>query len=190
MDIKVVKTNNALILEKVLKQLNTKVAKVGWLENLKHVQKNSKNKQSANPPFIAEVAAQNEFGNPSKNIPARPFMRPTIANKQNEWKSLVYIQSKKMLKGEIQLTDLLENLGLTAAGQIKKTIQNIWTPSLKQRTILQRIDRYTNDLDLSHATRKRRKSKIRNFIPPALYKPLIDTGLMISTLTNSVEDSA
>ena len=34
---------------------------------------------------VAEVATIQEYGAPSKNIPPRPFMRPTQENHGNEW---------------------------------------------------------------------------------------------------------
>ena len=164
MTIQRVKTKEAHQLQVALKNLDGKVGKVGWFEKSKYADKD------ATP--VAYVAAIQEYGYPSKNIPARPFMRPTIADKQVEWASIVKQGSAQILKGNQTIGDVLELLGLKASADVKKTISQITTPPLAEATIAARL------------ARKADKNTVGN-----LTKPLIDTGIMFNTLTNTVEDA-
>ena len=147
-----------------LKELaSKKVGKVGWFEKSRYPDEDATQ--------VAYVAAQNEYGNPNKNIPARPFMRPTIAAQENTWKKVAEQGARNILKGNQTSGDALEMLGLKAAGDIKKTISKILTPPLAQSTINARLARHSDKQTVGKLT-----------------KPLIDTGLMFATLTNTVED--
>lgn len=145
-----------------LKDLNKKVGKVGWFAG-------SKYPEPPNLP-VAYVATIQEYGWASKNIPPRPFMRPTIAAKQGVWKSIAESESRKIIRGESTVTQALDLIGQKAAGNIRETIAALTNPPLSPITIQRRVDR-----------------KTRKTIG-SLDKPLIDTGLMYGTLTNTVED--
>lgn len=165
MKIERIKTSEAHTLDIALTQLaeSRKVGKVGWVNGSQYIDGRE---------YVAAVAAQNEFGNPSKHIPARPFMRPTIAKQQGEWKKLTEQGAKQILLGKQTAGDVLEAIGLKAAGDVRKTISQVYEPPLSPRTIAARL-----------AKRKDKKT-VGN-----LTKPLIDTGIMFATLTNVVEDA-
>ena len=148
-------------LEQALKQLEDKVGKVGWFEKSKY--------EDGTP--VAYVATIQEYGYPEGNIPPRPFMRPTIAEKQGEWTKIIESGSRAVLNGKAQAKDVLEAVGLKAAGDIRKKISTITAPPLSPRTI--------------EARRAKRADKKTIGL---LTKPLIDTGIMLGTLTNTVED--
>lgn len=150
------------ILQEALQSLAGKVGKVGWFETDKY----------PNGVPVAYVAAIHEFGVPSKNIPSRSFMRTTCAEKKTEWKAITTHEAKRILKGETTIADTMELIGLKAAGDIRKKISSITTPPLKNATIAAR------------------KSKMSNKKTQGLLtKPLIDTGRLMSTCTNIVEDA-
>jgi hypothetical protein len=153
-------------LQKALRNLENKQLKVGWFERSRYP--GEPNKKGLP---VATVAASNEFGNPVKSIPARPFIRPTIREKQNEWASIIEKGSISVIKGNHTLNQVLEALGLKVVGDIKKTISQIWTPPLSPRTIAARLARRSN------------KKLVGN-----LNKPLIDTHLMFDTIDNKIED--
>lgn len=138
-----------------------KVAKVGWFESAVY--------ENGTP--VALVAAVHEFGAPSKNIPPRPFFRPTIAREEGAWRDLARRGAKAILNGTTTAQNALEALGGKAAGDVAKTIASITSPPLKPATI--------------NAKRRRRADKKT---VGGLSKPLVDTGLMISSLTHTVED--
>ena len=68
---------------------------------------------------------------------------------------------------------------MKAAGQIRKTISNLYTPSLAFSTIQGRLRR----AGVGNVGRPYTRAEIGN-----LYKPLIDTGLMYGTLINVLEN--
>lgn len=184
MQIKQVQGEGGKALESALKNLHNKVCKVGWIDGAKY----PVTKYEKNPPFIAEVVASNEFGRPSKNVPARPFVRPTVTREENSWRKIGFEGSKKVLKGQLKVEDVLDLIGARAASDIRKTIRQVWSPALKPSTIYARMHRYAYDTDLAGSTRKKRQKGLKSFTPSGLYKPLIDTGLMFATLAYKVEN--
>lgn len=164
-----VKTEASHMLEMAIKNLtdSKKVGKVGWVHASQYIDSRE---------YVAAVAAQNEFGNPNKHIPARPFMRPTIAQQQKAWARIAELGAKQILLGNQTPNDVLEILGLKASGDIKRTISRIYEPVLSRRTIEARIERSSG------------RSRLNKTQALSLTKPLIDTGIMFNTLTNVVED--
>jgi len=147
-------------LKNILKDLHGYEARVGWFENSKYEDGTQ----------VAMVAAQNEFGNANKRIPARPFMRPTIIEKQNEWAVLAEKGAKQILLGNQNLENVFNLLGLKAVGDIKRTISKIFTPPLAAATIAARLEKRKNNTTVGN-----------------LFKPLIDTGIMLNSLISVVE---
>jgi|SRR6188474_648746 len=149
-------------LDVMLAGLDDKVGKVGWFDGAKYDTGET----------IASVAATQELGNSAHYIPPRPFMRPTIAERQNEWRGTAEKGAREIVKGKSTTATLAEKIGLKAAGDIREKIASIWTPKLSDFTIQERRDR-----------------KVGKKTIGSLDKPLIDTGEMLNSLTNSVEDA-
>jgi len=148
-------------LKAALKQLDAKVAKTGWFESSKY--------EDGTP--VAYVAAIQELGSPSKNIPARPYLRQTIAKFKTLWIKIAALESKKILRGESTVDNALTILGSTAASNIQETISTGSFKPLKKSTIANRL-------------RKRANKKTVG----SLDKPLVDTGYMLATVTYTVEN--
>lgn len=150
-------------LETAFKQraLHGKVGKVGWVKPNKY----------PNGTSVAMVAAIQEFGAPSKNIPPRSFMRTTIVEKQISWKKLAYRVSQEVVAGKRSSFSAMDAIGSKAAGDIRQKISTIVYPPLKPATIARRLARYSNKTTIG-----------------LLDKPLVDTRRMINTLAYSVED--
>lgn len=148
-------------LEHALKNLDGKVGKVGWFQSAKYNDKNATN--------VAYVAAIHEFGVPEKNIPARSFMRPTISEKSNEWRDVVHQLAVQVLKGELTIEQVMDGIGLKAAGDIREAIATLTSPAIKDATIKARTRKYA-DKSISASS-----------------KPLVDTKVLLNTLTNMVE---
>jgi hypothetical protein len=146
-----------------IKDLEGKVGKVGWFEN-------SRYPDAPHVP-VAYVATIHEYGYPAKNIPPRPFMRSTIAAKQAEWKTVAESGARAVIEGRFTAMQVMEGIGLKAAGDVRKTISLLQFPPLKPATIA--------------ARKAKRSNKEKTGL---LTKPLIDTGLMLGTLTNTVEN--
>lgn len=137
------------------------VGKVGWFESAKY--------EDGTP--VAYVATIQEYGSPQNNIPPRSFMRTTIAEQRGAWNALAQRGAKAMLKGQ-SLKDVLDIIGQKARGDIQKKIKQITTPALKESTIAARLYR--------RRQRNARASTVST-------KPLIDSGLMLASIQNTVE---
>jgi hypothetical protein len=145
-----------------IRELDGKQVKVGWFASAVY----------PNGTKVAAVAAVQELGSPSKNIPPRLGMRATAIRKWGEWKDLMAQGAKAALAGAWKADQVMDAVGAKAAGDIAKHITEVWEPPLKAATVKARARRY--------ASRE---------ITPSLRKPLVDTARMISSLTHTVEDS-
>lgn len=121
--------------------------KVGWFESAHYPE--------GTP--VAYVATIHEFG--TEHIPARPFMRPAVADHGQEWMQLLAQGAQRAAEGGISARDVLEMVTLKAAGDVGKAIVAVTSPPLSPITIA-------------------RKGKS---------KPLIDTGQMLQSVTGKVE---
>ncbi|AOM39673.1 hypothetical protein [Xenorhabdus hominickii] len=81
---------------------------------------------------IAPYAAANEFG--TRNIPARPFMRSTIANKSDEWKRLIGDQLRGQSQDESSVEAAFNTLGMIMAADIQESIRKNIPPKNSQST--------------------------------------------------------
>jgi hypothetical protein len=154
-----------------IRTLENKGVKVGWIDGSKYPD----GKIS-----VAMIAAQNEFGNPNKNIPARPFMRPTIQAEESNWIKLSQDGAKKVLRNEITMDAVLNLIGSQAEADIKKTISKLYYPALAETTVLNRIRR---NQKLNNISGRLTEKNIGN-----ISKPLIDTGIMFNTITHELTD--
>ena len=151
-------------IEKAIKDLSTdKVLKVGWPKNIRYPEEEGGK-------YIAEVAAQNEYGAPHKNIPARPFLGPAVANNKTQWLSIVEKGVKDTIDGKNTILDVLEKLGRKASADVVVAIKEVTSPPLSPVTIAKRLSKLS-------------KKKVT----AGLTKPLIDTGIMWRAVTHSVE---
>ena len=149
-------------LNKMIAGLDKKhVGKAGWFEGMKYVDGQS----------VALVAQQNEFGNPAKNIPPRPFMRPTLTEKEALLRKIADSEIRKMAKGKSTWDESVFIISAKFVGEVKKKITEIMSPPLKASTIAARL--------------RKRKDKVT---VGKLDKPLVDTGIMLNSMTNKVEN--
>lgn len=141
-----------------------KVARVGVIEN-QHYDEDTP---------VAYIAAIHEYGSPSNKIPPRPFFRPTISKKSKAWASL----GSDLLRKGISTDNALKLIGEAAAGDIVETISELDSPPLALSTKIARNRR-------AHAPtksgRKRRPKSVS-------IKPLVDTGLLIRSISSTVLD--
>lgn len=161
-------------LRRVIKDLeNAPVAKVGYFHNEKYPSEGGKPAVS-----VATVAAIHELGDPSRNIPPRPTIRPTTKSQERPIAQLADGALKKVLRGELTVGQVLELIGLKMAGEIRKAISTITSPPLKQSTIAARAARYAK------STQRRKKTEVQK---QASAKPLVDTKLLLSRTVSIVE---
>lgn len=119
---------------------------------------------------VAYVATIHEYGDPSHNIPARPTMRPAVAHNRNNWRAIARDGAKQLLTGGLNVDQVLDRIGLAAAGNIKQEIRDKVSPPIKEATVRARTRRYAN------------KAK------SASNKPLVDTKIMLNSVTHVKEE--
>ena len=160
--VKKVITPEGRTIDKALKKLgsNSKVAKAGWF---------GERYQDGTP--VAMAVNANEFG--TQTIPARPFIRPTLSSTQvkEQLKKIIDNGLKKVLKGQGSVEQTLDLIGLKFVGDTKEAISKLTTPELKESTIYGRLHRKADKKTIG-----------------SLDKPLIDSGIMLNTMTNKVEN--
>lgn len=154
------KTGLSPALQKAINELKSKTLRVGWGENAAY----------ENGAKVAMIAAQNEFGNPAKSIPPRPFFRPAIAEEKGKWAKTSGRLVISAIKAGGSVAPALETMGLVVAGDVRKSITKVMTPALKPATVKARL----------------RGKKIGKSVSLTVAKPLVDTGHMLQTLTSEV----
>ncbi|REF28689.1 hypothetical protein BDD26_3639 [Xenorhabdus cabanillasii] len=86
---------------------------------------------------IAPYAAANEFG--TRNIPPRPFMRSTIADKSDEWVQLIASQIRGKLQDANGIEAAFNTLGMVMASDIKDSIEQTLPPPNAPATVASKI---------------------------------------------------
>lgn len=134
------------------------VAKVGILEGATYAEG-----ENAGQP-VAPIAAIHEFG--TERVPARSFMRATLAAKKDAWAQFL-AQYLKANPGKV--VEALTAVGEAAAKDMMQTIENGIAPPLTVETITRK------------AIRKGREAN--NALP------LVDTGTLESSIACQVDDN-
>ena len=109
---------------------------------------------------VATVAAVQEFGN--DRVPARSFMRTTIAERGRQWPKAAAATLKAT---GCDARQALETMGQVAAQEMQDKISSITEPPLAPSTVKQRAKKGSENPD----------------------KPLIDTATMINALRYQVD---
>jgi hypothetical protein len=98
-------------------------AKVGWFETDQYPE--------GTP--VAYVATIHEFG--TSRIPARPFMRPAVADHGGQWIKQLASGAKAALRGSTTPAAVLELVAVGAAGNVAEKIAAVTSPPLSPITI-------------------------------------------------------
>ena len=163
-----------------LKQLEGVETRVGWFETAKYSDGTS----------VAYVASIQEFG--AGPIPPRPFFRTTIAEEQKKWAQVTAQGAKAVLKGTHTARDVMDGLGELAQEDVKETINQITAPPLSPITLELRAMKYKNPaLKITGKLVGEVAAKVRQpgyqLASGTPDKPLIDSKLLITTLTHTTE---
>ena len=81
---------------------------------------------------VAMVAAIQDYGAPSRNIPPRPFFRNMVAEKKGEWPKAI---EDLLIANDYDAKKALEITGEAIAGQLKDSILNGSYVPLKPATV-------------------------------------------------------
>jgi len=121
---------------------------------------------------VAGIAYVQEFGSPSRGIPPRSFMRSTAAERRGDWAKTVEQISRAAAQGKIAPNNVVPAVCMAAEGHVRETITKLTSPPLKQATI---------------DARKRRLANGGKGAQSTIGKPLVDTGVMLNTLTSETD---
>lgn len=143
-------------LKKTIEDVNRSALRVGWGEK----------QQYPDGTNVAMIAAQNEFGNPAKNIPPRPFMRPAISEQGDNWKKQLMGGMKMVFSDKLTVSNVFEAVAILVKSDIQKAIASVSAPALSKATIKARL----------------RGKKVGN--AKTATKPLVDTGYMMASVTH------
>lgn len=169
------------VLNQRLEQLAGIQSKVGWFESAVY--------PDGRP--VAAVAAGNEFGIPARSIPARPFFRPTIAEKDKEWSASAATLANRVLQGKMTAFDAMDTLAGIARADVSQTINSITSPPLSQITLGARKYRdegkVVTGATIGEIARKLKDGTLD--VSGVRDKPLIDSDRMITTLTHVTENT-
>lgn len=149
------RTGNSEAIKKMLAELEKKEIRVGFFENSKYT--------DGTP--IAYVAAIQEFG--YGPIPPRPFMRPAEDANKGKWLKGIAAGVRGVIAGNVTLDHALEQVGMVAAGDVRKAIKAVTEPTLAESTV--------------RARQRRKKGK-----KAVSRKPLVDTGEMLQAVNSAV----
>lgn len=142
-------------LAKRIEDLGKLKAEVGWQDTAKY--------PDGTP--VALVAQTHEYGSPSRHVPPRPIVRPTILAEKREWSDSMGKGVKAVAQGKRSPLQVIQAVGELAAGDVRKAITQVNSPALAESTV---------------ASRKRRGLEPN--------KPLQATGLMLTSCTSIVKE--
>ncbi len=150
----------AVALQKTLGNLDGAGVRVGFFEGSKY--------DDGTP--VALVAATQEFGSPKQGIPPRPFMRQAIAQKSRWWARLVETGMNNAAAGKMTAAQVWDQVGMKAAGDVRKAISEVQKPPLKQATVNARLAKMADGKTVGN-----------------LRKPLVETGVMFNAVTHELQ---
>lgn len=122
---------------------------------------------------VAGIAAVHEFGSPARNIPPRLGMRAMAIERAQDWRIIVENVSRAAARGQIAPNRVMQALTMAAEGDMRLTISRITSPPLKASTVEARRKRLANGGVGAKAS---------------IAKPLVDTGLLLNSLTSEVTE--
>lgn len=169
-------------LNQQLMDMDRLVTKVGWFESAVYP-----SDDGGRP--VAMVAAGNELGIASRNIPARPFFRPTVSEKQTKWQQDAATLSARVVEGKMSAFDAMDTLGGIVEGDVANTIASITSPPLSPITLgarkYRQMGKKVTGRTIGEIARLLKEGKLD--VSGVTDKPLVDSQHMINTLTHVTE---
>lgn len=165
-----------------LKALEKVETRVGWFETAKY--------EDGTP--VAYVASIQEYGHGP--IPPRPFFRTTAAEQKTAWAEAAKQGAKAVLKGAVTARDVMDGIGERAQEDVKETINRITSPPLSPITLELRAMRHRDpELKVGGKLVGEVAAKVKEpgyqLAAGTPEKPLVDTKLLLTTLTHTTETS-
>ena len=163
-------------LDKVPKEFNGKVAQIGFPKGIAYEDGTS----------VAYVAAIQEYGAPSRSIPPRPFIQPTIKAEKDKWVKIIEKYIPQVVLGKTTAFDALDLVGRVAVADIQETIAHVYSPALSPITVLLRKWRKEGRTITGKTVGEAANAIKEGASIGSDNKPLNDTGYMQASVTNAV----
>ena len=144
-------------LSKLIKEIEQTKVKVGFFSNARYT----------NGDYVAMVAATNEYGSIANNIPPRPFMRPAHDKNKEVFAKAIASAVRNAKDGKATFRQGMGLFGEVAVGEVKQAIRDVTSPRLAKATIEARKARHSKGI--------------------ASDKPLVDSGIMLQSVSYEVE---
>lgn len=112
-------------LEAVIRELDSKIVRVGYFEHSRY--------PDGKP--VAGVAVVQEFGSVTRRIPPRPTFRPAIAGSKHMQRNAIAAAVRRAVAGTQTVEQGLSQLGAALVGEIQQAITGLSTPPLAASTI-------------------------------------------------------
>lgn len=168
-------------LETVPDEMAGREARIGWFPAAVY--------EDGTP--VAYVATIHEYGAPERSIPKRPTIGPTVAAKKKTWAKLLGEGVNALLAGKTTGDEVLDKIGQSAVGDIKKTISELEGPALSPVTLmLRKMKDQNKDLTVTGQTVGEAAAKVKagEDYGGVSTKPLVESGIMYNTVTNQVSE--
>lgn len=166
-----------------VKDMDDYSVRIGWFSTAKY--------PTGTP--VAYVASIQEFGAPSRGIPARSFIRPTIDAQTGAWSQQMRYYAKQIVAGAMDTQQALEELALVARGDVDATMARLKEPPLSPLTVY--IRKFVKDGGVIHGygdvmrlrgQMEREEAKGTLDLSGVSADPLEFTGYMRTTLSYTV----
>lgn len=168
-----------------LEQLHAALQKLVQHEVLVGVPESEAHRQDIDEITNAGIGYLAEFGSPANNLPARPWLMPTIRDNAPTLSGLLGKIAKGVIGGKLDATGVqkaLDLVGITAVSKIKGRIQDGLNPPLAPSTLYSRASRGDEGAAWELSWRMAGVTELDG----QLAKPYIDTGNFLSSIKHVV----
>lgn len=167
-------------LKEIARKVKTKAnVRVGFLENATY--------PDGTP--VAMVAAIQEFGAPSRNIPPRPYFRTMVKEKSDSWADAT---SNLLVSNNFDAIKTLNQVGAGISGQLQESIKKQNQPPLSKVTLmLRKMKSEDSSLVVTGATVGEAVERVakEESVAGVPTKPLIDTGHLWNSVSWEITES-
>lgn len=138
----------------------------------------------------AELGYIHEFGSPANNIPARPFLIPGVESAMPQVTKIMHDGARKVLSGNSKAArPTLVMAGSEASVAVKTYITAGLSPPLKDATVEARLRRTPSRKAEAEYLRRRALGESPEALHSlGLIKPLIDTGVLLRSVTYVIRE--
>lgn len=170
------------------KELQKAVEQVQRTEILVGIPQGSAERDDDKSVNNAELAAWHEAGDPSRRLPARPFMQTGVDRAAEKINAAMALATAAVISGETDISEYAEMAGAAAEASIKDVfIHNDWKP-LSPRTIQERAyKRAAKKKGFANLSEEKQEKAIEAEIEAMGYaRPLIDTGSLQGSIKHVI----